>query len=69
MKDRTVICPACKGPALYGDSNPWRPFCCGRCRNADLGAWANDDYRVAAPPSADELDEAEPPAQPLAPRH
>jgi uncharacterized protein len=59
MKDRSVTCPACKGPSLYGPGNPWRPFCSQRCRTHDLGAWANEDYRVAAPPSAEESDGAE----------
>jgi uncharacterized protein len=72
MKERLVTCPACKGSSVYGEGNPWRPFCCERCRNHDLGAWANEEYRVAAPPSADEPDELEPstpPAPPLLPRH
>jgi endogenous inhibitor of DNA gyrase (YacG/DUF329 family) len=69
MKDRQVACPACRGPSLYGPGNPWRPFCSQRCRTRDLGAWASEDYRVAAPPSADEAD-AVPPASPPDPaRH
>jgi len=67
MKARQVPCPACRGPSLYGPVNPWRPFCSERCRTQDLGAWANEDYRVAAPPSADEIDEAGPAEGPAAP--
>ncbi len=49
---RQVRCPNCGQTALYAPSNPWRPFCSARCRGADLGAWATEDYRVpAAPPS------------------
>lgn len=47
---RIVPCPTCGQDAVYAGSNPWRPFCSQRCRNVDLGAWANEDYRVAAAP-------------------
>lgn len=59
-----VRCPACGGPSLYSPQNPWRPFCCERCRQNDLGAWAAEDYRVAARPPDDERpDELSPPVQ------
>jgi endogenous inhibitor of DNA gyrase (YacG/DUF329 family) len=47
-KVRKVPCPSCKGPALYSADNPWRPFCSQRCRSADLGAWASEQFRVPA---------------------
>ena len=47
---RTVKCPACGKPAVYADSNPWRPFCSERCRTLDLGAWAAERYRVPVKP-------------------
>jgi len=52
MAQRTVRCPACQGPSLYGPNNPWRPFCSQRCRHMDLGAWASEEFRVPteAPP-------------------
>jgi endogenous inhibitor of DNA gyrase (YacG/DUF329 family) len=53
-----VPCPACKRPALFHPSNAWRPFCSERCRNADLGAWASEQFRVAGR-AADEGDQAE----------
>lgn len=28
--------------------NRYRPFCSARCKGVDLGAWASDQYRVAA---------------------
>ena len=55
---RVVRCPTCAGPAAYCETNPWRPFCSERCRNHDLGAWAAEDYRVAAHPQPDETDPA-----------
>ncbi len=48
MSERKVPCPRCRAPALFSERNRWRPFCSERCRNADLGAWASEDYRVGA---------------------
>ena len=48
LTPRTVRCPACKGDSLYGAANPYRPFCCERCKNWDFGAWANEEFKVAA---------------------
>jgi len=48
---RQVSCPSCKGPALFHPDNRWRPFCSERCRQADLGAWASERFRVAGPPA------------------
>lgn len=47
-----VRCPTCAGPSLFAPSNPNRPFCSARCRQIDLGAWANEEFRVpaSAPP-------------------
>jgi endogenous inhibitor of DNA gyrase (YacG/DUF329 family) len=50
----TVACPTCRRPSLFAPSNPWRPFCCERCRQLDFGAWAAEDYRVAADAPPDE---------------
>jgi len=43
---RTVTCPTCAGPSLYSPTNPFRPFCCERCKQVDLGAWASESFRV-----------------------
>ena len=65
---RRVPCPRCGEPALFSPANRWRPFCSERCRGADLGAWANERYRVAAKPPEGEDDEPEaPPAHPAPP--
>ena len=53
---RQVPCPTCKGPALFDPANRWRPFCSERCRQADLGAWASERFRMAATPPADEAE-------------
>ncbi|TYP00303.1 hypothetical protein EDC39_101469 [Geothermobacter ehrlichii] len=45
-----VRCPSCgKKTSYYG--NPQRPFCSERCRNLDLGAWADESYRIPGPPT------------------
>ncbi|WP_198289145.1 DNA gyrase inhibitor YacG [Methyloversatilis thermotolerans] len=41
-----MSCPRCGAPALFSPANPWRPFCSERCKQIDLGAWANEEYRV-----------------------
>lgn len=53
-RERFVRCPTCGQPARYAAGNPWRPFCCERCRGVDLGAWASEAYRVSAAGSDDD---------------
>lgn len=45
-------CPACGGDSVYAARNAFRPFCSARCKGLDLGAWANEEFRVPteAPP-------------------
>lgn len=43
-----VKCPTCSASAEYDPKNPYRPFCSERCRTLDLGAWADEQYRVPA---------------------
>ncbi|HVT35254.1 MAG TPA: DNA gyrase inhibitor YacG [Nevskiaceae bacterium] len=40
-------CPQCSQPAQLGAQNPWRPFCCERCRQLDFGAWIAERYTIA----------------------
>jgi uncharacterized protein len=58
---RQVPCPHCGQPALFAPENRWRPFCSERCRAMDLGAWAEERYRVASPPVQGDDDEPEAP--------
>lgn len=39
-------CPQCQTLTTW-QNNPFRPFCSERCRLIDLGAWANEDYKIA----------------------
>ena len=61
MTDKQVPCPTCKRPAVFGLGNPYRPFCTERCRSADLGAWANEAFRLP--------DETQPELEPKNPPH
>lgn len=45
---RTVNCPRCGTAVRWDTTSPFRPFCSERCKMIDLGAWANEEYRVAA---------------------
>lgn len=38
-------CPRCGKPSTWED-NVSRPFCSDRCKLIDLGAWANDEYKL-----------------------
>ncbi len=52
---KQVRCPACGGTSVYAQSNPFRPFCCERCKDLDFGAWASEAFRVPteAPPEGE----------------
>lgn len=43
---KTLRCPQCRKPTAW-EGNPQRPFCSERCRLLDLGAWAEEEYRIA----------------------
>lgn len=42
-----IKCPLCKDFTTW-EENPWRPFCSERCKLADLGKWASEEYRIPA---------------------
>ena len=60
---RTVNCPRCGAPVVWGPQAPFRPFCSERCKMGDLGAWATEQYRVAesSDPLKDEPSDEHPP--------
>ena len=43
---KLVSCPQCGIETPYRKENRYRPFCSERCKLMDLGAWANENYRV-----------------------
>jgi endogenous inhibitor of DNA gyrase (YacG/DUF329 family) len=48
----------CKKPVEPG--TPDYPFCSGRCRLLDLGAWATEKYVISTPLQPDDQPETEP---------
>jgi uncharacterized protein len=60
QSSRTVSCPRCAKAVVWGPESPFRPFCSERCKMIDLGAWANEEYRVAVKGSGDDADTASP---------
>ena len=56
MEDMIVPCPTCGGDSIYGPANSARPFCSERCKNMDFGAWASENFRVAAPATSEDLE-------------
>lgn len=53
---RPASCPTCqkKGSWLEG---PFAPFCSERCKLIDLGKWLGEEYRIASPLTAEDLEE------------
>lgn len=41
-----VTCPTCAREVQWSTDNKARPFCSERCKLIDLGAWAEESYRV-----------------------
>ena len=59
MNARVVTCPQCGISVLWDAANRYRPFCSERCRLIDLGAWANENYRIPVRENKDDV-ESEP---------
>jgi endogenous inhibitor of DNA gyrase (YacG/DUF329 family) len=58
---KEIACPQCGKPSAYRTDNLFRPFCSERCKLADLGAWANEEYRVEVKSTDQEQDSESPP--------
>ena len=46
-----VNCPTCKTEVEWNSKSEHRPFCSDRCQKIDLGAWASEEYSIAAEPT------------------
>jgi hypothetical protein len=55
QKPLTVACPTCAAPVEWSATNPYRPFCCERCKLIDLGAWAAEEHAIPGDNLEDEL--------------
>ncbi|MGE5154680.1 MAG: DNA gyrase inhibitor YacG [Bdellovibrio bacteriovorus] len=64
---KTVACPHCGRPVVWGEESPYRPFCCERCRLIDLGDWLDERHRITDPSDAPSDDP--PPASDANPPH
>jgi endogenous inhibitor of DNA gyrase (YacG/DUF329 family) len=52
-----VDCPTCSAKVEWTEENKYRPFCSQRCKQIDLGAWAEEKYVIpAVSPPQDEDD-------------
>ncbi|HSD55191.1 MAG TPA: DNA gyrase inhibitor YacG [Burkholderiales bacterium] len=58
---RYVSCPRCGAQVAWAPESRHRPFCSERCRTVDLGAWATEQYCVAAIESGEEIEDTAPP--------
>ncbi|MCM2332230.1 hypothetical protein SAMN05216229_101204 [Geopseudomonas sagittaria] len=54
-KPLTVACPTCAAPVEWSADNPYRPFCCERCKLIDLGAWAAEEHAIPGDSLEDDL--------------
>ena len=42
----TVNCQTCEAKVVWREENKFRPFCSERCKQIDLGAWAEEKYVI-----------------------
>jgi uncharacterized protein len=57
MPTLQIKCPSCGKQHTYSTENPNRPFCSERCKQIDLGRWANEEYAIpASMPPVDDID-------------
>jgi uncharacterized protein len=54
-----VKCPTCRKETPW-ENNPHRPFCSERCQLIDLGAWAEERYRIPGRKVDDNFIDSEP---------
>src|SRR3569832_51324 len=59
-----VDCPTCGKMVVWKESNQYRPFCSLRCKQIDLGAWAEEKYVIPAATPPKESDEDDLPPHP-----
>lgn len=48
-----VKCPTCRKSVQWDPANPWRPFCCERCRLIDLGEWVAERHAIPGEPATE----------------
>lgn len=56
----TVHCPTCDTEVVWSKDSPYRPFCSLRCKQIDLGAWAEEKYVIPAASPQDDDEDTQP---------
>lgn len=51
-----TTCPTCHRKGAWFDT-AYGPFCSERCKLVDLGKWLGEEYRIASPLTAGDLEE------------
>ncbi|MDY7573559.1 DNA gyrase inhibitor YacG [Actimicrobium sp. CCI2.3] len=51
-----VDCPTCGTKVTWSEASKYRPFCSERCKQIDLGAWAEEKYTIPGSPPLDDPD-------------
>ena len=51
IQKKNIACPHCGKKDTWKPENPFRPFCCERCKLIDLGDWADEKHRVPGEPA------------------
>lgn len=54
-----VSCPTCGKKVEWIEVNKYRPFCSLRCKQIDLGAWAEEKYVIPAVNPTTNADDAD----------
>jgi hypothetical protein len=58
-----VDCPTCGAKVEWNEKNKFRPFCSERCKQIDLGAWAEEKYVISSSNPSEKEEGDEPPSQ------
>ena len=56
-----IDCPTCNKKVEWTEQNKYRPFCSLRCKQIDLGAWAEEKYVIPATNPRDDNEDGDPP--------
>jgi endogenous inhibitor of DNA gyrase (YacG/DUF329 family) len=57
-----VDCPTCGKKVEWTEQSKYRPFCSVRCKQIDLGAWAEEKYVIPAVKPGEETDDDDNPS-------
>lgn len=58
-----VNCPTCGKKVEWSEKSKYRPFCSLRCKQIDLGAWAEEEYVIPAVNPPEDIDDDTKPLQ------